>query len=79
MQFVESGNMIILGENFCNLGHILRIFAEVMDTNLMSKDFTVRAAAVLKSMQQQLPPQTLQGASQGLNKTQLAKIESALH
>mmetsp|Transcript_5010 Transcript_5010/g.15027 ORF Transcript_5010/g.15027 Transcript_5010/m.15027 type:complete len:1089 (+) Transcript_5010:98-3364(+) len=78
VRFVEQGNATILGENFRNLGQILRVFTELLETELISQEYSMRVKQVLRSMQQQLPAETLQQASQVLGESHRAKLQAAL-
>mmetsp|Transcript_481 Transcript_481/g.866 ORF Transcript_481/g.866 Transcript_481/m.866 type:complete len:1101 (-) Transcript_481:101-3403(-) len=79
IRMVERGDQTILGgSTLNNLTNLLRIFAELLGTELLTPEYASRLVAVLKSLNSQLPADRMQAASQVLTEAHRGKIHSAL-
>eukprot|EP00184_Porphyridium_aerugineum_P000216 CAMPEP_0184696160 /NCGR_PEP_ID=MMETSP0313-20130426/3546_1 /TAXON_ID=2792 /ORGANISM="Porphyridium aerugineum, Strain SAG 1380-2" /LENGTH=1101 /DNA_ID=CAMNT_0027154733 /DNA_START=266 /DNA_END=3571 /DNA_ORIENTATION=- len=76
---IERGDPNILaGGDVSNLTNILRIFAEILGTELITAEYSARAVAVLKSLQATMPADNMVAASNVLTATHKGKLQAAL-
>uniref|UniRef100_A0A7S1TKG4 Importin subunit beta-1/Transportin-1-like TPR repeats domain-containing protein n=1 Tax=Erythrolobus australicus TaxID=1077150 RepID=A0A7S1TKG4_9RHOD len=79
LRLVERGDQSILGgAELNNLANVLRIFAELLGTELLSADGMSRLVALNKSLHSQLPADKIQAASAVLTETHRGKLQAAL-
>jgi len=79
IRLIERGDQSMLGgPEFKNLFNVLRVFAELLGTELVAQEVMPRIVALVKSLHSQIPADKLQVASSQLTEAHRAKIHSAL-
>jgi len=71
---LESSNPHIIGENFKNIPHIIKIFATVTNTDLVTNEIDTRIARILQQMQASLPPQVVQSIWASLTEEERGRL-----
>lgn len=78
VKFVAQEDSRILGQNSSNLGHVLRVFASVLNTQLVNEQTHRNATELLKQISQRCPPQMLQQVTANLSDQLKQKLQAAI-
>ncbi|KAH3757091.1 ARM family protein [Pelomyxa schiedti] len=58
--FIERGNTYILGNQYQNIPHIIKVFAQAVNTEAVTPIITARMSSIITNLQSRLPPATIQ-------------------
>eukprot|EP01088_Endostelium_zonatum_P019405 TRINITY_DN6679_c0_g1_i2.p1 TRINITY_DN6679_c0_g1~~TRINITY_DN6679_c0_g1_i2.p1 ORF type:complete len:1118 (-),score=296.19 TRINITY_DN6679_c0_g1_i2:148-3501(-) len=72
--FIQHHATAVFGEGGKNLPHILSIFAQTLDTDLLDKQLDATFRQIMQQMQASFPPGTLQAALRAIPEEQRAKL-----
>lgn len=67
-----------MGQNNANVPFILKVFANIVDTEKISEETQTKAVQILKHMQAQYPPQILQQAWSVLQVNERNALQNAV-